>query len=223
MGSDHSAGKSDWTLSQPRPLTLLIACGVVLATALLIVTTLVAGYLRQQTLASSEAGLSRLDAVLVEAGNRSLLGVETVLIDIASHIRLADVPRPDAIARDIGEAAVSLHLDRKVEAAPQIAGIALIGADGTPISRAGGWPAGETNVAMRDYFVTLQRNPGLESSIGAPIALGDGGVRVIPVARKLRDETGGFAGLAVVAVPFRSAISKASTAPSRLATTASSR
>ncbi|MGA8400026.1 MAG: hypothetical protein WB697_09055, partial [Stellaceae bacterium] len=83
-------------------MTLLIACGVLFAVALLVVTSLVTGYLRQQTLESSEAGLSRVDAVLVEAGNRSLLTVEAVLSDIASHVRLADVPQPDAIARDIG-------------------------------------------------------------------------------------------------------------------------
>ncbi len=185
----------------PRPLTLLIACGALFAVALLVVTSLVAGYLRQQTLESSEAGLSRVDAVLVEAGNRTLLTVEAVLSDIASHIRLADVPRPDAIARDIGEAAVGAHLDRQVEATPQIVGIALIGADGTVISHTGGWPSGESNVAARDYFLALANHSGLESSIGAPIALENGGIRVIPIAHKLRATNGGFAGLAVATLP----------------------
>ena len=148
-------------------MTLLIACGVLLAAALLIVTGLVSGYLRQQTLESSEAGLLRVDAVLVEAGNRSLLSVEAVLSDIASHVRLADVPRPDAIARDIGEAAVGAHLDRHVEATPQIAGVALVGADGAVIDRAGGWPSAEK--AMRrnaTISVALRtRIRGLESAI----------------------------------------------------------
>ena len=202
VGLEYSAeNRSGRFFGQPRPLTLLVACGVLLAAALLIVTSLVAGYLRQQTLESSEAGLSRVDAVLVEAGNRSLLTVEAVLSDIASHIRLADVPQPDAIARDIGEAATGAHLDRHVEATPQIAGIALIGADGAVISHTGGWPADEVNVAARDYFVAQANNAGLESSVGAPLALEHGGVRVIPVAHKLRATTGGFAGLAVAMVP----------------------
>ena len=183
-------------------MALLIACGVLLSVALLAVTSLVTGYLRQQTVESSEAGLSRVDAVLVEAGNRSLLTVEAVLSDIASHIRLADVPMPDAIARDIGEAAVAAHLDRRVEATPQIAGLALVGADGAVVSHTGGWPSAETKVATRDFFLDLANNTGLESSIGAPIALDNGGgARVIPVAHKLRATTGGFAGLAVATVP----------------------
>lgn len=187
--------------AQPRPLSLLIGCGVLLAVTLLIVTSLVTGYLRQQTLESSQAGLQRVDAVLVEAGNRSLLTIEAVLSDIASHIRLADVPQPDAIARDIGEAAIGAHLSRHVEATPEIAGIALIGANGAVISHTSGWPVAETNAAARDYFIALAVNPGVESSIGAPIALENGSVHVIPVAHKLRTTSGGFAGLAVAVVP----------------------
>lgn len=202
MGAEHSTeDKGERVTAPPRPLSLLIICGVLLAAALLAVTGLVASHLRQQTLESSEAGLSRVDAVLVAAGNRSLLSVEAVLSDIVSHIRLADVPRPDEIARDIGEAAVAAHLDRQVEATPEIAGIALVGADGMVINHTGGWPAGEVNVAKRDYFRALVSNSGLESAIGAPIALETGRTRVIPVAHKLRATSGGFAGLAVATVP----------------------
>jgi signal transduction histidine kinase len=200
--SEHTAeGRSETARSQPRPLTLLVACGILLAAALLIVTGLVASYLRQQTLESSEAGLSRLDSVLVEAGNRSLLRVEAVLSDIASHIRLADAPRPDAITRDIGEAAVVAHLDHKIEATPQISSIALIGADGTVISHTGGWPAADVNIATSDYFTALESNKGLEASIGAPIDLDISGARAIPVAHKLRAADGEFAGLVVATVP----------------------
>jgi len=202
MAADPSADrKSDWLPGQPRPLTLLIACGVVLAAALLIVTGLVADYLRQQTLASSEAGLSRVDAVLVEAGNRSLLGVEAMLSDITSHIRLAEVPRPDAIARDIGDAAAAINLGQKIGSAQEISALALVGPDGVVVSRAGGWPVSEGNIGQRDYFLALQKNSGLEFAVGAPVALRQGGVSVIPVAHKLRAADGGFAGVAVAAVP----------------------
>jgi signal transduction histidine kinase len=194
-------GKGEELLSRLRPVTLLVACGIVLAATLLIVTGLVAGYLREQTLEASEAGLSRIDAVLVEAGNRSLLGVEAALSDIASHIRIAEAQTPDAVAHNIAEAAVAAQLSRRVEAAPQIAGIALIGADGALISSTGGWPAGETNVASRDYFAALRGNPGLESAIGAPVALARDRAPVIPVAHKLRTTGGQFAGLAVATVP----------------------
>jgi Kef-type K+ transport system membrane component KefB len=91
----------DGPLSRIGPLTLLSGCGILLAAALLIVTGLVVGYLHARTLEASEAGLSRVGAVLVGTGNRSLLAVEAVLSDIASHIRIADTPDPDSAARDI--------------------------------------------------------------------------------------------------------------------------
>ncbi len=198
MAAEHlSERKYEWLLPQLRPLTLLIACGIVLGVALLIVTGLVAGYLRQQTLESTKAGLSRLNSVLVEAGNRSLLGAEAVLSDIASRVRLADTERPETQARDLREAAAASHLDRVLEAAPQIAGLALISVDGTVVNRNGAWPAGDDNVAMRDYFVSLHENAASEAAIGAPIALRYDRPQVIPVAHKIRTNSGAFAGLAV--------------------------
>ena len=181
MAGEHVSGrKREWLLPQLRPLTLLIGCGAVLGVALLVVTGLVAGYLRQQTLESTKAGLSRLSAVLVEAGNRSLLGADTVLGDVASHVRLIDTKYPDALAHDLAEAASATHLDRVLEAAPQIAGLALVTANGSVVSRTGAWPEGNDNVALRDYFLALRDNTALEASIGAPVPLRQGRSQVIP-------------------------------------------
>jgi signal transduction histidine kinase len=196
-----SGRKREWLPSRLRPLTLLVASGVVLGVALLVVTGLVAGYLRQQTLESTKAGLSRLNSVLVEAGNRSLLGAEAVLSDIASHVRLGDAEQLDMLARDLSEAAIAARLDRVLEAAPQIAGLALIAADGTVVNRTGAWSVGEDNVATRDYFRSLQNDAALEAAIGAPVALRHDRSRVIPVAHKLRTTGGAFAGLVVAALP----------------------
>ncbi len=201
VADDTTGSKSDWALSQPRPLTLLIGCGIVLAAALLIVTGLVAGYLRQQTLASSEAGLSRLDAVLVEAGNRSLVGVDAVLGDVTSRIPFPDISTPDEIARQILEPAVTDHLDHRVQASSEVSGVAFIGIDGGLIRSAGDWPPGEINVARRDYFGALRANSQLDFYIGSPYPAGRDGALVIPVAHKLRSAGNGFAGVAVATVP----------------------
>jgi len=184
-----------------RPVTLLVACGIVLAAILLIVTGLVAGYLRERTLGASEAGLARLDAVLVETGNRSLQEIDGLIRDVTSRIPFPDISTPDEIAREIREPGLTTHLDNRVEASPQIAGMAFIGADGTLIRSAGDWPVAERSVAARDYFVALQGDRHLDIYIGAPYAAGHDGALVIPVARKLRGLGGVFAGLAVAAVP----------------------
>jgi signal transduction histidine kinase len=206
MRSAHSdrlvttGNKRDWLLSQPRPLTLLVACGVMLSAVLLIVTGLVAGYLRQQTLESSEAELLRLGAVLVAAGDSSLLGVDAVLKDVTSRLSFPGISTPDEIASDIRGPAVTHHLNHRTQAAESLDGIALIGADGTVIRSAGNWPVAENDVAGRDYFVAMKANPQLTSYVGAPYPSGSDNARVIPVARKLPGAGGAFAGLAVAAL-----------------------
>jgi signal transduction histidine kinase len=194
-------GKREQGPSHARPLTLLISCGIVLAAALLIVTGLVVGYLREQTLASSEAGLRRLDAVLSEAANQSLQRVVAVLGDVTGRIPFADISTPDEIIASMLKPAVTLHLDHRVEAAADITGIGFIGADGRLIRSAGDWPATEANVALRDYFTALRGQPALDVAVGAAYASRDGSY-VIPVARKLRGLGGVFAGLAVAAMPI---------------------
>ncbi len=207
MNSDQSdrllpaEGNGEWVQSHARPLTLLIASGIVLAAALVIVTGLVAGYLREQTLASSEAGLARLGAVLGEAANRSLQGVAAVLGDVTGRIPFPDISTPDEIARNMLKPAVTEHLDHRIEAAEDIAGFGFFGADGGLVRSAGDWPVTETNVAARDYFAVLQAHTHLDADLGAPYAVRDGSF-VIPVARKLRGLGGVFAGLAVAAVPI---------------------
>src|SRR5579863_4284502 len=73
-----------------RPITLLIASGIALIAAVLMVTGIAANNLREQALATAERDLVRIDSILAEAANRSLLAVDD---------RLA------GIARDLGETA----------------------------------------------------------------------------------------------------------------------
>jgi signal transduction histidine kinase len=193
-------GKGEWVAPYARPLTLLISCGIVLAATLLIVTGLVAGYLREQTLGAAEAGLSRLDAVLGESADRSLQGVVAVLADVTGRIPFPDISTPDEIARNMLTPAVTGHLDHRVEATEEIAGIAFVDSGGNLIASAGDWPVGETNVAARDYFDVLRTHTPLDNYIGEPYAARDGSL-VIPVAHKLRGLGGALGGLAVAAVP----------------------
>lgn len=206
MSSDESKrlaparGRSDWATSQVRPLTLLIACGIVLAAILLIVTGLVVGYLREQTLDAAQAESMRLDAVLGESAERSLQSVLAVLADVTGRIPFPDISTPDEIARSMLTPAVVDHLDHRVAATDAIAGVGLIDPAGNLLRSAGDWPVGETNVAARDYFGVLRTRTGLDNYIGAPYAARDGSI-VIPVAHKLRGLGGVFGGLAVAAVP----------------------
>src|SRR5205085_10781604 len=69
-----------------RPVTLLIAFGIVLITAILIATGIAANGLRQQALATSESELGRIGSLLAVASNRSLQAVGGQLENIAVQV-----------------------------------------------------------------------------------------------------------------------------------------
>ena len=58
-----------------RPLTLLIATGIALVTAILMVTGIAANHLREQALRTAEGELARIDGVLAAASNTALNGI----------------------------------------------------------------------------------------------------------------------------------------------------
>src|SRR4029079_16414394 len=72
-----------------RPVTLLIAFGIVLIIVILIATGIAGDHLRRQALATTEGDLARIDSVLAEAGNRSLNAADAQLSDIARHLQAA--------------------------------------------------------------------------------------------------------------------------------------
>jgi signal transduction histidine kinase len=195
-----SAGNREWALSQVRPVTLLVASGIVLASALLIVTGLIAGYLREQALRASATGITRLDAAFAEAGRRSLRTVDAMLGDIGDRLS-----RDGATAKNIDRAMAGLELPallgRQVEFKSQIGAMALIDASGSIVNRTGEWPETGVYVAERDFFAALRADPDLDSFIGAPLMTTDGG-QVVPVARKLRGAGDAFAGVAVATIPI---------------------
>src|SRR5260370_576999 len=72
-----------------RPVTLLIAFGIVLITAILMATGIAANGLRRQGLAATESELGRIGSILAAAGNRSLQTVDAQLAPIPDRARPA--------------------------------------------------------------------------------------------------------------------------------------
>src|ERR1051326_7468592 len=73
-------------ISGIRPVTLLIATGIALITAVLMVTGIAANHLRQQALVTAGSELVRIDGVLAVASNQVLSAVDSQLAEIADRI-----------------------------------------------------------------------------------------------------------------------------------------
>ena len=196
--SQAAPRKSEWALSSVRPVTLLIGSGIILVAAILIVTGLVAGHLRDQALINTQAGLAQLDAVLAESSARSMRVVDDALDDVARHIRSPDAVTSTDSAEAMAGPAMSALLQGKIDAVPSIAAIALADANGTLINQAGNWPSAETSVGARDYFIALRTHPANDIYLGAPVA---GAAPYVSLARQLHGAHGEFIGVAVAAIP----------------------
>ena len=69
-----------------RPITLLIASGIALITAILLVTGIAANHLRERALTTAASELARIDSVLAEASNRSLKVADARLAELAGRL-----------------------------------------------------------------------------------------------------------------------------------------
>ena len=173
-----------------RPITLLVAFGIVLITVILIATGIAAGQLRQQALASADSELGRIDSVLAEAIDRSFNLLDGELADIADQLRqagTADGARlPAAATGTIGRSG-------------SLSAVALLAGDGRVLDHSGAWPAG--SVVQDELVALLQAQPDRASIIGAPIKNPDTGASNIPLLHRIEGPQGAAAGAVVGMIP----------------------
>jgi signal transduction histidine kinase len=182
-----------------RPLTLLIASGIVLITAILIATGIAASQLRQQALYTTESELGRIDSVFAEAIDRSFNTVDAQLAAIAERVRqagLTDSSKLPEAATAPPAAAVPLG---KIARLPWLSGVALLAGDGRVLDQ--GTASSIVASVGRDLVAALRAQPARTSSIGAPIHDDQTGASSIPVAHRIDGPQGVLAGAVVGMVP----------------------
>ncbi|MBV8890037.1 MAG: hypothetical protein JO305_10255 [Alphaproteobacteria bacterium] len=181
-----------------RPITLLLGCGIIINAAILIITGLAAGHMREQALATTEAELGRLDLVVAEEDSRYFSALDAQLQSIAERIRSRT--GPDANNRAVlgGEALHEL-LSNKIGGNDQIEAVTLIGPDGKLVNWSRGWPVPDIDFSHRDYFRALSSDPGLQVYIGA--AATDAGRPALTLARRLTGASGKLLGVLAMTLP----------------------
>src|SRR5688572_8607614 len=181
-----------------RPVTLLIALGIALVTVILMITGIAATHLRQQAIRTADGELARLVSVLAAASNRSFHVIDAQLAEITRQ--LGQTASPDAARfRDSALAPETEELLRgKLSRFPRIEAIALVGADGETLSRAGRWPA---DFAAHDLLAALTAEPVQLTAIGTPIRDPRTGAPVIPFAHRIEGPAGKPYGAVVGIVP----------------------
>src|SRR5580765_6806277 len=87
VAPDGSVARRIEQMSGIRPVTLLIAFGIMLITGILIATGLATNQLREQAVSRTGTELGRIDGILVAATGRLLNTVDARLADVADDLR----------------------------------------------------------------------------------------------------------------------------------------
>jgi signal transduction histidine kinase len=181
-----------------RPVTLLVAFGIVLSTAILIATGVAANHLRQQALRATEGELGRIAAVLTESSKRLLDVVDAQLGEIGDRLR--DAGNGTSALRAAAETPeISALLRGKIARYPRIEAAAVIGADGTVVAQAGNWSGGALN--GRELIAAFSAVPGRNTVLGKAIGDPRSGNFSIPLMHRIEDAHAAFVGLVVGLVP----------------------
>src|SRR6185437_5016933 len=191
----------DWARSSVRPVTLLIASGIVLIAAILILTGLVAGHLREQALDATQAEMARLDAVVAASANHSLAAADAVLKSISERLHQESGPDAPAFAEGTILPRTGVILEAGLGPASPFAAIAAVGRDGAVVEAAGWWPPVAMDLAQNEFLGRLQAQPGADSAIGAPFVDPRTGAGLIPYARRVVDGSGQALGYVVGLLP----------------------
>jgi signal transduction histidine kinase len=92
------AARNRGLLPSVRPVTTLLATGIVWITVLLSVCGFAAGYLRQQALNTTTGELERLDTIIAETASRTLQGVDAMVASLAAMFKNLPLVEDTSIA-----------------------------------------------------------------------------------------------------------------------------
>ncbi|MBV9860096.1 MAG: GHKL domain-containing protein [Alphaproteobacteria bacterium] len=191
----------EWVISGVRPVTLLIGSGIILIAAILILTGLAAGHLREQALINTEGELSRLDLVLAEEANRSFAAADLAVKSVIERLQsLQTGGAAQPYGAEMAGADIHDILRYRLGAASHLRSMTVVGADGRLLNSSQQWPAPAASLADRDYFRALQPQDAPPIFIGRPVASPETGAWAIPVARRAAGPNGELLGLVVALI-----------------------
>ncbi|MBV9016945.1 MAG: GHKL domain-containing protein [Alphaproteobacteria bacterium] len=176
-----------------RPVTTLLATGIVWITGVLVACSLAGGYLRHQVLNTTADELKRLDTTVAVAATQSLQGVEPVLARLADRLR----GRLDATEN-------AAWLKQIIERSGQIDSLALIGSDGKVLSTIGAWPANLTDIGDKKFFAAAAGSAADSAArfIGRPVEDPATDSFRLPIAQRIIGDQGAAIGGIATMVPL---------------------
>jgi signal transduction histidine kinase len=183
-----------------RPIWAPLVSGIVFAALIIAGTVAFLAYQRNAELATTEREIRNLSTVLGEQMDRSLQAIQTVQSGLVERMRHEGIDSSDNFVERMSTAEVHNLLRAQIKALPYVDKVALVSADGRVINFSAFWPIPKINVADRDYFQALSRDPALDQFVSKPVKDRGTGAWSIFLARKFTAKDGRFLGLVLGAI-----------------------
>jgi diguanylate cyclase (GGDEF)-like protein len=177
--------------------------GLIVGTAIVVAVIIganatILSHLRDSTLRETQTNLLRQSLTLSELVDRTLQSVDLVLAGVAAKAR-ATVPA-DSDGQELRSQEFFLFLRENKWELPQIDALGMLDAEGRRINHSRGWPTPELDLASREYFQALKRDPNLPLVIAEPVVGRTSGAWVVVVARSIVGHDGRFLGVAYASI-----------------------
>src|SRR5262252_10051327 len=181
--------------SRPRPIALLIICGVTLIAALAAGTGALVSMMRTSILDDNERDLSNIALILAQQSADAFRAV-----DVVEHIRSMGISsRGDFDAR-LSDPDTHLMLKDQISALAHVDVVSLVSAQGKLVNYTRRWPAPAIDVTDREYFKVLTAAGAPSSFLSAPVRSHGSGTWTIYAVRRVNDTHGELLGFVVSAL-----------------------
>jgi C4-dicarboxylate-specific signal transduction histidine kinase len=184
------------------PLSLLVG-GVAMAMGIAAITVLLLLDQRAATLRDARAQLRDMSLALADQADRALESVTLLQSSLLDRVTAEPLRSPADFVARMSSQAIHHDLRNRVQNLPVLEAIIAVDADGDRFNTSREWPTTPVNVADRDYFRALRQDRDLREFLSEPLVNRGSGTWTIFLARQVRDEAGGFAGLILAAIDLR--------------------
>ena len=178
----------------------LLAIGACVVAAIVGIAATVIMEMRHREIASAQRELRRLDIVLAEQTERSIQGVDLLLQSVIEQMKTTGIDSPDSFREQGTGPDVFSELRRRIAGVPQLDAVTLIAADGDLVNFSRYFPIPHINLADRNYFKTLRRDPGEQFFLSESMENRGTGTLDVYLARRVSGPGGQFLGLVLGAM-----------------------
>jgi diguanylate cyclase (GGDEF)-like protein/PAS domain S-box-containing protein len=188
---------------RPRPLALLLLCGILLVGTVITGTGLLLSSLRNRAITDSQREMQNIAFLLAEQADRAFQALELAQTSLLERMDALGVDSEASYAHRMSAQDVHLILKDKISGLPSVGALSLFDAQGKLINSSRRWPAPAIDVSEREYFQKLKTDPRPGRIFSEPVRDPMSGQWTTYLVRKVMSSRGEFLGIVQGAMELR--------------------